>query len=95
MHMRAVLCTWYHSVVLATVTTIAVNCRQVPCTTCTMQPYCETYKVCRTVPVCVPVCVPANPCPTPCGPTSALPDAADWRTAFRLRLATMGAVKPE
>jgi enamine deaminase RidA (YjgF/YER057c/UK114 family) len=24
-----------------------------------------------------------------------LPDAADWRTAFRIRLATMGAAKPE
>jgi hypothetical protein len=32
--------------------------RMVPSCFCTMEPYCETYKVCRQVPVCVPECCP-------------------------------------
>jgi len=41
--------------------------RRVPCTECHLEPYCETYKVCR----CVPVCVPCEPCCVPeCCPCS-------------------------
>ena len=29
--------------------------QMIPCTVCTLEPYCETCKVCRRVPVCVPV----------------------------------------
>ena len=36
--------------------------KMVPHTTCKMEAYCVTYKVCRKVPVCVPVCEPQ--CPT-------------------------------
>jgi hypothetical protein len=43
--------------------------RLVPQTTCTLEPYCVTTKVCRRVPVCVPVCPPC--CPH--GPVSAVP----------------------
>jgi hypothetical protein len=63
--------------------------RHVPCTTCTLEPYCVTYKVCRCVPVCVPVCEPvcepACPPPCPAGPCSAQPHLHHWlaRTAHR------------
>jgi len=30
----------------------------VPVTTCRLEPYCVTFKVCRQIPVCVPVCQP-------------------------------------
>jgi hypothetical protein len=30
--------------------------RMVPQTLCHLEPYCETYRVCRRVPICVPVC---------------------------------------
>src|SRR5262245_47689838 len=39
---------------------------QVPHTTCHMEPYCVTTKVCRQVPVCVPVC--ESPCEPACEP---------------------------
>ena len=35
---------------------VAPGVRMVPSTTCRMEAYCETYRVCRQVPVCVPVC---------------------------------------
>jgi hypothetical protein len=59
---------------------------QVPRTTCTLEPYCVTYKVCRRVPVCVPVCEPACP-PGPCGPTGRSMSNAEWfaRTTSRAR----------
>jgi hypothetical protein len=60
-------------------------CR-VPCTTCTMEPYCVTYKVYRQVPVCVPVCEPVCP-PPPCCPTGRATSNAEWfaRTNDRAR----------
>jgi hypothetical protein len=63
--------------------------RQVPHTVCTMQPYCESYKVCKMIPVCVPVCVPAAPACTP-SPAPCPPAACDWKTTFKMRLAGMG-----
>jgi hypothetical protein len=38
--------------------------RQVPVTTCRMEPYCVTVKVCRRVPIQVPVCEPGGLVPT-------------------------------
>jgi hypothetical protein len=32
----------------------------VPHTTCRMESYCETTKVCRRVPICTPIC--SDPC---------------------------------
>jgi hypothetical protein len=40
--------------------------RMVPHTTCTLEPYCVTYKVCKRIPVCVAECVPCCPAPAPC-----------------------------
>ena len=48
--------------------------RMVPETTCTLEPYCVTVKVCRQVPVCVPVCPP----PCPCGPVSCKPTVHEY-----------------
>jgi hypothetical protein len=39
--------------------------RQVPVTTCRMEPYCETYKVCRRVPICAPSCCEPGVSATP------------------------------
>jgi hypothetical protein len=41
---------------------VAEECvRMVPHTTCSLQPYCVTYKICRRIPICVPVCDPCGP----------------------------------
>jgi hypothetical protein len=50
----------------------------VPSTTCTLEPYCVTVKVCRRIPVCVPVCPPPCPPPCPCGPVSWTPTVHDY-----------------
>jgi hypothetical protein len=39
----------------------------VPHVTCSLQPYCVTYKVCRQRAVCVPECPPACPPAIPVG----------------------------
>jgi hypothetical protein len=43
----------------------------VPHVTCKMEPYCETQKICRRIPICVPVC--GDPCPPAMGPIAPSP----------------------
>jgi hypothetical protein len=52
----------------------------VPQTTCHLEPYCVTHKVCRQVPVCVPVCPPA------CVPPP-LPSSSNWKPTLSNQLA--------
>jgi hypothetical protein len=65
--------------------------RLVPCTECRMEPYCEMFKVCKRVPVCVPMCIPS--CPTQGVPTPApaIPAApmTSWKMQFNERLALL------
>ena len=54
---------WNHNELVLRTSTGITHFKMVPETTCTMEPYCVSYRVCRQVPVviqeCEPECLPA------------------------------------